>query len=98
MPVLNDNQMLTIEGQRASELKRHPGLLLSPAKYFYDVSKDMLDEERAIDRKRELIDLASLLPQGDSAQDQKYRKIVQEVFTRTQSWVDTGGSYQDRRR
>ena len=85
---LDDRQLLTPEGRRALELKRHPGLFLSEGRLFYSWAEEIAQDEMRAERAKEMADLFSLLPNGE-----KTREIKLAVPTHSNSWVDQGGSY-----
>ena len=94
LPPLNEAQMLTKEGRRALELKRHPGLILSEGQHFFSWAEEMAQEDLAIQRDKEMGDLFDLLPtNGGHA-----KALKNATPRRSNSWVETGGSFQQHRR
>lgn len=99
VPDFKRREMLTPEGKVELAEKRHPGLRLGSVSLLNDkVAMAMLDEDDALERKQEMVELYALAATGNPVADKRLREYLDEMFLRTNSWTDTGGSFQQQRR
>lgn len=98
-PVLKSRDLLTPPAKVALGFKRYPGLHIGSLPFLSNAgwAREMIEEDLALERKREMSDLVSLLPTGP-AQDKQVKEAVQQMVSQTKTWTDTGGSYQEQKR
>jgi hypothetical protein len=96
---LKSRDLLTPPAKVALGFKRYPGLHIGSLPFLSNAgwAREMIEEDLALERKREMSDLVSLLPTGP-AQDKQVKEAVQQMVSQTKTWTDTGGSYQEQKR
>lgn len=100
-PTFKQRELLTPKAKLELAYKRHPGLRFGSLPFLSNdgIAREMIAEEEALERRRELAELTSLLaPTGDHEKDKQVREQVQETMSQTKSWIDTGGPYQAQKR
>jgi hypothetical protein len=91
VPAIKPRDTLDRDGRRVLGIKRHPGLVLNFGKYFYSWEEEIVQEEFAIERAKEISGMLGL--------SMIERAAVRQLSSpRPATWSETGGSYQAQRR
>lgn len=83
VPRLSKDDVLTWEGKAALVRKRHPG----------GVSRAFIEQELALERRRKMMGLLSLLPTNPS-ELKAIRAVKKRGISDRDSWIEKGGPYQ----
>ncbi len=100
-PTFKQRELLTPKAKLELAYKQHPGLRVGSLPFFSNdgIAREMIAEDEALERRRELAELTSLLaPSGDQEKDKQVREQVQQAMSQTKSWIDSGGPYQAQKR
>ncbi|HVU36053.1 MAG TPA: hypothetical protein VHE61_21610 [Opitutaceae bacterium] len=81
LPPLSQYQMLTPKGKLDLAMKMFPGLHLGPFSLGNNqVALDMLADDAAAERRRQMGDLLGLLPGNDTLLDKEKRTLIQQAM------------------